>query len=211
MHASMYTWQRMRLERNRARLGESQEQLLLFGRERHDYHSRNRQPILKGTRVNVRLPRWSALFLAGAAFCLSYAPIYANKQEIVTLSIRLCEDVPNQKKPRTLAQPTVMARVNHPVMLEIGGVAKSKFDQSDHEIGTKLVAHIRREGDSTYVLHLKSSISHQKQLQNDPQTEVFVANQLTLRTVMKAGEWKKIPVSATRWYDLLLEKSAEVP
>lgn len=126
--------------------------------------------------------------------------------EMVTFKLTAYEktDGPN---PKVLASPTIMTVTGREVTFQSAGQVKSKFDASPHDIGTQFTAAINSQGNNKYELKLKATLGNVKVPEQDPDTECFIEQKLTLRTVIESGTTKRIQVSPGRWYEVTVGNS----
>ena len=135
----------------------------------------------------------------------------APKQEGVVLQIEAYELRPADKKPRLVAGPSVMTLLDRPIKMVAGGKQNSKFDQSEHEIGLKLNANITRHGEESYELKLDLTQANVKRTEEDSDMEIFFEEKIHARTILKAGQAKKISISPLRWYELTITPFDDLP
>ncbi|WDI42577.1 hypothetical protein [Bremerella sp. P1] len=131
--------------------------------------------------------------------------------EMVTLKIRVLEQIPGQEAPRIRSQPMMMSLIDRPLWLDVGSTVESKFDQSQHEVGLKFVAHIKKLDSKKYELQLEWFRGGQTQPKEDPDTEFFVQEKLSARTILQSGKPKNLHVSANRWYELTIFGPGDTP
>ncbi len=126
--------------------------------------------------------------------------------EMVTFKLTAYEktDGPN---PKVLASPTIMTVTGREVTFQSAGQVKSKFDASPHDIGTQFTAAINSQGNNKYELKLKATLGNVKVPEQDPDTECFIEQKLTLRTVIESGTTKRVHVSPGRWVAITIEKA----
>lgn len=135
----------------------------------------------------------------------------ASEKEAVVLQIEAYELRPADKKPRLVAQPTVLTVLGRPIQMVAGGKAKSKFDQSEHEIGFKLTANISRHGAESYELKVDLTQGNIKQTEEDSETEIFFEEKLHTRTILTSGKTKKFSISPSRWYEVTITSIDDLP
>lgn len=121
--------------------------------------------------------------------------------EMVALKIRVLEAT-DRAAPRVLASPLIMTLTGREVHFESAGEVKSKFDNSAHEIGTRMTAKIDALSEKKYRLKFEASLGNATLPEQEPETEYFIDQKLTARTVVESGKMKKLHVSPDRWYEI---------
>lgn len=129
----------------------------------------------------------------------------ALQAEMVVLKVRIQEALPGTA-PKTLAEPTMMTLTGREISLVAGGEIKSKFDDTKHDLGTQITATIEPHKSDTYKLKLNVTLGNLKLPDDEPETELFLQQKLTARTIVEAGKTKKITVSPGRWCEITIEK-----
>lgn len=131
--------------------------------------------------------------------------------EMATLKIRVLEQIPGQEAPLVLSQPMIMSLIDRPLGMDVTHSVDSAFDPSQHDVGLKFVAHIKKHDDKKYELNLQWFRGKQIREAEAPDTEYFVEEKLSARTTLKSGDPKKLRVSATRWYEVTVFGPNETP
>lgn len=129
----------------------------------------------------------------------------APQAEMVSFKLRIVEALPGTS-PKTLAEPTMMTVTGREIRLASGGEMKSKFDDSKHDLGTQITATIEPHENETYKLKLNVTLGNLKLPEGEPETELFLEQKLTARTIVEAGKTKKIAISPGRWCEITIEK-----
>lgn len=141
------------------------------------------------------------VFLSLASLTAAEEPSTVPQVEMVSLKIRICEATAGAA-PRVLASPLIMTVTGREVRFESAGKVKSKFDDSTHDIGTQVVATIDTVGERKYRLRFEASLGNATLPEQEPDTECFIQQKLTARTIVELGKMKKIHVSPERWYEI---------
>ncbi|WP_207396516.1 hypothetical protein [Bremerella alba] len=152
------------------------------------------------------LAPWAVLTGLTIAFPATAAEPAPAPPEMVTFKLSAYEksDGPT---PKLLASPTIMTVTGREVNFRSAGQVKSKFDASPHDIGTQFTAMIHANGNDKYELKLQATLGNLKAPEQDPDTECFIEQKLTLRTIVNSGVTKRINVSPGRWYSITIEKA----
>lgn len=134
----------------------------------------------------------------------------APQAEMVSFKLRIVEALPGTS-PKTLAEPTMMTVTGREIRLASGGEMKSKFDDSKHDLGTQITATIEPHENETYKLKLNVTLGNLKLPEGEPETELFLEQKLTARTIVEAGKTKKVAISPGRWCEITIEKPTANP
>ncbi|MFN3153348.1 hypothetical protein [Bremerella sp.] len=145
------------------------------------------------------------VFLSLASLTVAEEPSTVTHVEMVSLKIRICEATADGK-PKVLAEPTIMTITGREIRFVSGGEMKSKFDETKHDLGTQISALIEPHQGGTYKLKLQSTLGNLKLPEQEPETELFIQQKLTARTIVEPGKTKKIAVSPGCWYEITVEK-----
>ncbi len=129
----------------------------------------------------------------------------STQAEMVSFKLRILEATPGTK-PKTLAEPSIMTVTGREIRFVSGGEMKSKFDETKHELGTQIAAMIEPHKSESYKLKLNVTLGNLKLPDEEPETELFIQQKLTARTIVQAGKTKKIAVSPSRWLEITIEK-----
>lgn len=147
--------------------------------------------------VSLALLTWS---LSGTAtFAQQEAPA-----EPVMIKIRICEKHPKKKEPVVLTQPMLQTMLGGQVNVRIGKGFDPLPVNAEHLIGLIFEAKIPRRVDKKYELQLKIVQGDQRQVEDDPDTEIFTEEKLSVHTWAEASKIKKIRISPTKWCELTL-------
>lgn len=141
------------------------------------------------------------VLLSAASLTVAEEPSTVTQVEMVSLKIRICEATADGK-PKVLAEPTIMTITGREIRFVSGGEMKSRFDDSTHDIGTQVVATIDAVGERKYRLRFEASLGNATLPEQEPDTECFIQQKLTARTIVELGKMKKIHVSPERWYEI---------
>ncbi|WP_144972047.1 hypothetical protein [Bremerella volcania] len=150
----------------------------------------------------------SVLALFASVFHISSL---AASEEMVELKIRLLEKVAGQDEPLVLAQPRIMSVIDRPFSIKVTPSKQSRLDQSEHEVGLKLVAKVNKLGDQRYELKLEWFRGQPMQPKDQPESEYFREEKLHARTVLQPNVPQKITLSSNRWYEVTLSLPAGNP
>lgn len=142
-----------------------------------------------------------SLLLSGATWAVAEEKPSVSQVEMVTLKIRILETNAGAV-PRVLASPLIMTVTGREVSFRSAGKVKSKFDESTHDIGTQITATIDALGEKKFRLKFEATLSNATLPEQDSETECFMEQKLTARTVVESGKMKKLHVSPDRWYEL---------
>ncbi|PQO40880.1 hypothetical protein [Blastopirellula marina] len=127
------------------------------------------------------------------------------RSEPVVIKIRICEQWPGKKEPMVLTEPMLQTMVGGQVWIEIGKHRQPQPDTLEHPIGLKLNAKIERRVNEKYELQLKIVQGAQRQIEDDPETEIFTEEKLSVHTWAERGKMKKISISPIKWCEVTLE------
>jgi len=137
-------------------------------------------------------------------------PAPAPQVEMVALKLRVVEALPGQA-PKILANPTLMTVTGREIRLTSGGAMKSKFDDRKHDLGTQITATIEPHKNDHYQLKLQLTLGTLNLPEQEPETELFLEQKLTARTIVEAGKMKKLAASPSRWVEITIEKPTSHP
>lgn len=132
-------------------------------------------------------------------------PSTAPQAEMVSFKLRILEALPGTTA-KVLAEPTIMTVTGREIRFVSGGEFKSKFDDTKHELGTQITATIEPYKSDSYKLKLNVTLGNLKLPEQEPETELFIQQKLTARTIVESGKTKKIAVSPSQWYEITIEK-----
>ena len=125
----------------------------------------------------------------------------------VLLSIKVFEQ-PTRSKPGTvLTNPTIVSIIGRPFSVNAGGgTIKPKSSDDDLFFGTRSSGVVNEAADGKFRIAVKVELGKIVPQPDDAETGLVQTDALDIRTVVRAGETKRIKVSPTRWCELRAEE-----
>ncbi len=125
----------------------------------------------------------------------------------VLLSIKVFEQ-PTRSKPGTaLTNSTIVSIIGRPFSVNAGGgTIKPKSSDDDLFFGTRSSGVVDEAPDGKFRIAVKVELGKIISQPDDTETGVVQTDALEVRTIVRAGEIKRIKVSPTRWCELSAEE-----